>query len=154
MALRREISRVLDPGHILMLDCRTKRAVFERMIECLSISPVVGDGEELSEAIFYREALMSTGIGLGIGVPHVRLESVEKPIMCVAVCHNAIADYESLDGEAVRLVFMIAAGKGQHVEHIRLLASISSRLKDEELRRDIVNAPDAETVHRILVGEA
>ncbi len=96
---------------------------------------------------------MSTGIGMGIGVPHVRLDSVEAPVMAVGICRNPISDYESLDGEPVRLIFMIAAGKGQHAEHIRLLANITSRLKDGRLREALMKTTDAGAFYRMLVQE-
>ncbi len=150
MSLSNQISIVLDPARVLFLETLKKNDALKLLIDCLAEAPEVKDRQELSEGIFHREQLMSTGIGLGIGVPHVRLSSIDNIVMCVGLCRNPITDYESLDGQPVRLIFMIAAGKNQHAEHIKLLAKISSKLKDDELREALINASDETTFHQIF----
>jgi len=145
-----ELSAFLDPGRVLILECSQKKEALEALIDCLAGAPEVKDRQELSAGIFHREELMSTGIGMGIGVPHVRLDSVENPVMCVGLCRNPIMDYESLDGEPVRLIFMIAAGKKQHTEYLKLLAYVSGKVKDDQLRSSLINAPDEATFYSIL----
>jgi len=93
---------------------------------------------------------MSTGIGMGIAVPHVRLASVTGPVMCAGICRYPLADYESLDGEPIRLIFMIAAGQHQHTEYLKLLSSLSLRFKNEKLRNALMSAPDSLTFYHIL----
>jgi len=151
MAFNVELSVVLNPSRVLILETSKKMDALKLLIDCLVTAPEVKDRQELYEGIFHREQLMSTGIGLGIAVPHVRLDSIENPVMCVGLCRNPIMDYESLDGQPVRLIFMIAAGKDQHAKYLGLLAYISSRLKDDQLRNTLINAIDSDTFCRILV---
>lgn len=146
-----ELSGVLEPERVLILKCACKAEALRALVKSLGAAPGVKNEEGLCEAIFRREELMSTGIGMGMGVPHVRLDSVDGPVMSVGICRVPITDYESLDGKPVQLIFMIAAGKYQHTEYIRLLARLSSKLKNEELRNALINAPDAEIFYRILV---
>jgi len=143
---------VLSPERILIIESGTKRDVLLRLIEALASSPAVRDREELERAIFEREELMSTGIGLGVAVPHARLASIQEPVMAVAVCRTSIADYESLDGQPVQLVVMIAAGRDQHAAYIRLLAEISRRIKDAALRERILAARSPEEIYDLLTG--
>jgi len=150
MSFNVELSAILVPARVLILETSKKMDALKVLIDCLAAAPEVKDRQELYEGIFHREKLMSTGIGLGIGVPHVRLDSIENPVMCVGLCRNPITDYESLDGQPVRLIFMIAAGKDQHAEHLRLLAKISSKLKDDKLRKALINAPNETTFYHIL----
>ena len=145
-----DLSTVLDESRVLILKSSKKRVALKALIDCLARAPQVKDPRELAEGIFHREQLMSTGIGMGIGVPHVRLDSVESPVMCVGICRNPITDYESLDQGPVRLIIMIAAGKDQHTEYLRLLAYVSSKLKDERLRNALIDAPDTKTAYRII----
>jgi len=145
-----ELSSVLIPSRVLILKSSKKKDALKILVDCLSTAPEVKDSEELAEGILRREDLMSTGIGKGVGVPHVRLDSVQNPVMCVGICHHPITDYESLDGQPIRLIFMIAAGKDQHAEHLRLLAHVSSKLKNDQLYSALINAPDGETFCRIL----
>jgi len=147
------LSSALSTERILLLECSTKKEALEELIRCLAQAPEVRDPDELRRGIFHREELMSTGIGMGIAVPHVRLASVDKPVMCVGICRNPVTDYESLDDQPVRIILMIAAGKDQHAQYLRLLSSVSARLKDEHLRNALVDAPDAETVYRLLTEQ-
>ncbi len=144
------LSRVLDRRRCIILKSTTKTDVLNELVDVLATAPQISNKEELAEAIFNREELMSTGIGLGIGLPHVRLASVSDIVMAFGVSKKPIADYESLDGKPVHITAMIAAGQNQHAEHIRLLAHISNRLKDPETRQALIDEPDTNEIYRIL----
>lgn len=133
-----DLHRMLIPERTLLRDFATKHEVIEALLDTLAQAPEIRNRDELSEAIYKRESLMSTGIGLGIGVPHVRLPSIPRPVMACARSRTPIADYESLDGQPVHLVFMIAAGSEQHAQYINLLSVLSSRLKNEGLRKELM----------------
>lgn len=144
------LSDVLTLDRVSVLPSMDKTKALKTMIAQLSEPPQVQDPEALEEGIFHRETLMSTGIGLGIGVPHVRLSSVKSPVMAAALFQGPVLEYESLDGQDVRMIFMIAAGKDQHTEHLRLLSFISSRLRDQVLRESLMNASNAEVFYHLL----
>jgi PTS system nitrogen regulatory IIA component len=146
-----ELAHVLVPQRVLILDSKTKRDTLMALADCLGTAPEVKDRDALVQGIFYREELMSTGIGMGIAVPHVRLASVTGPVMCAGLCRNPITDYQSLDGIPVHLIFMIAAGQNQHAEHLKLLSSLSLKLKCEKLRNSLITAPDTLTFYHTLV---
>lgn len=146
-----ELARVLVPQRVLILDSKTKRDALLALTDCLGTAPEVKDRDALAKGIFYREELMSTGIGMGIAVPHVRLASVTGPVMCAGLCRNPITDYQSLDGIPVHLIFMIAAGQNQHAEYLKLLSSLSLKLKCEKLRNALISAPDTLTFYHTLV---
>lgn len=143
---------ILAPEHVLVFDTSSKRQALQILIDAISTSPSVGRKDEIQEGIFHREELMSTGIGLGIGVPHVRLASVKRPVMAVGISLSPITDYESIDGDPVRLLFMILAGRHQHTEHIKILARISSLVKDDDFREALMHARDAAHAFDLLVG--
>jgi len=145
-----DLFRVLTPERVLILESTTKKDALQVLIECLGTAPQITDRNDLTRGIFYREELMSTGIGMGIAVPHVRLSSVTGPVMCAGICRYPLADYESLDGEPIRLIFMIAAGQHQHTEYLKLLSSLSLRFKNEKLRNALMSAPDSLTFYHIL----
>ena len=146
------VASVLTLERTFRLEASTKKEVLDRLVDALTEAPEVRNGDELREGIWHREALMSTGIGLGIGVPHVRLDSVKDLVMAVAVTTRPIADYVALDDEPVRIVFMIAGASDQHARYIRLLSAISSRFKDDVLREALLEAPDRSAVFALLTG--
>lgn len=144
---------ILEERNILFLSsCEGKREALEQMIALLAHHPAVEDAEALQKGIFYRESLMSTGIGLGIGVPHVRLPSIRRLLMAVGICQPPLKDYASIDNVPVSLIFMIVAGEKQHGEYLTLLASICTRCKEERFRQALSQASTPAEVHRLLVG--
>lgn len=147
------ISSVLDPQRVVFFEQGSKETVLAGLADVLAGAPQVHDRDELLSQIHRREELMSTGIGLGLGVPHVRLNSVDDVVMAVGVCRKPIEDYGALDGEPVRLVFMIAAHTDQHAKHIKLLSALSQCLKDEAARDRIYTAKEPDEVFAVLSGQ-
>ena len=148
-----ELERSIDRQRVLILRGRTKREVLLELIDIVCRSGNIGDAEKLRDAIFYREELMSTGIGLGIAVPHVRIPGVEEPITAVGVSREGIEDYESLDDQLIRVIVMIVAGKDQHKRYIKLLAEITSKLKSDNVLEKLLKAENSDEIYRILVGQ-
>jgi PTS system nitrogen regulatory IIA component len=151
--MRNELIHVLTPERVLILESKTKKDALLALTDCLGSAAEVKDRDALLQGILYREELMSTGIGMGIAVPHVRLASVTGPVMSAGLCRNPITDYQSLDGIPIHLIFMIAAGQNQHAEYLRLLSSLSLKLKSEKLRNALISAPDTSTFYQILTHQ-
>ncbi|MFP4417939.1 MAG: PTS sugar transporter subunit IIA [Chitinivibrionales bacterium] len=145
------LTRALSPQHCILLQSSSKIDAINELISVLSQTKSVTDGNQLADAVFQREQLMSTGIGLGIGLPHVRLNSVKDIIMALGVSQSPIEDYESLDGNPVRIIVMIAAGKDQHAKHVRLLSHVTARLKKVTIRENVLAAQDSHQMYQALV---
>jgi PTS system nitrogen regulatory IIA component len=141
---------ILNPAHVMLLETSNKDEALMAIVDKLHRTGAIKDREAVAEGIFQREKLMSTGIGLGIGIPHVRMSGIDELIMAAAVSTQDITDYESLDGKPVRLIFMILAGKDRHTLHIKTMAAISSRLRNEILREMILHSHDVETIYSLL----
>lgn len=150
--IENKIKDVLSVDNVCYLKSSSKEDVLNEMIDLLADASEINNKKELTTAIFQREELMSTGIGLGIAIPHVRLDSVKKLVMAVGISKDGIDDYEALDDKPVHLVFMIAGRPGQHAQHLRLLSMISSRMKDQEIRDKLMAANTPEEFYEILVS--
>ena len=144
-------SHPLVVERILILEKGTKQEVFDLLIGQLIQSDALRNADALRSGILEREKLMSTGIGFGIGVPHVRSDAVNHLVMAVAVCREGIEDYDSLDGAPVHIVCMLAARADQHAEYLRMLSGISSRLKDEAVREQLLASDDRQTILDLLM---
>jgi PTS system nitrogen regulatory IIA component len=150
---RDSMEKILTPERTLLLKEEKKKAALEKIIDVISGHPAVRNKKELASGIFRREKLMSTGIGLGVAVPHVRLDSIEDLVMAVGISKNGVTDYDSLDGQPVKIICMIAAGKNQHAQHIKTLAEISRKVKDDKLRNSLFNASDEITIYNLITGK-
>ena len=107
----------------------------------------------MKKEIFYREQIMSTGIGQNIAIPHVRFEGIETPLVYVGLSPSGIVDYESIDGQPVKIIVMILVGAEQHKEYLRILSLVVSRLKDRSLQTSLLNANENKEIGTILIGD-
>ncbi len=147
------LSKILSSDRVVFLEDCEKENALKTLCAALATSSLIQSEEELSGAIFKREELMSTGIGFGIGVPHVRLPSVADVVMALGIAREPIADYQSLDEEPIQIICMVAAGSTQHPEYIRTLSVLSSRLKGEMVRKALIAAPDAMSALTLFTDE-
>ena len=116
-------------------------------------APQVKYSNELAVEILKREELMSTAIGRGIAIPHVRLSSVTDLVMSVGISKCDIIDFQTLDDTPVRLLFMIAAAYNQHAYYLQTLSYFSSKLKNQELRDALLNVSTPMEAYQLLIAE-
>jgi len=148
-----ELKNVLKKNCMCILQSTDKNEALMELIRLLVESGEIHDIEKTKEQILYRENLMSTGIGLGVGIPHVRIENIDHPIMAIGVSPDGIDNYESIDDDNVWLLVMIIAGEEQHKEYIMLMSSILSKIKSGTTIEDLQEAASAEEIFNILAEE-
>ena len=148
-----QIQNILSPDRILFLNYAKKRDALVSLAENLAGSPQIKSRQELVAEILRREDLMSTAIGRGIAIPHVRLSSVTDLVVSVGVSQVDIIDFQSLDDVPVRLLFMIAAAYNQHAYYLQTLSFFSSKLKNNLLRSALVAAKTPQEVYTLLISQ-
>jgi len=141
---------VLSPQRVLFLNCPYKRDALQLLAKNISTSPQIKNSQELTTEIFKREELMSTAIGRGIAIPHIRLQSITDLVVSVGISSVDITDFNPLDDEPVRLVFMIAAAYNQHTEYLQALSYFSAKLKNPSLRNSLINAKTENEAYKLL----
>ena len=140
----------LSPDRVVLLDYASKHDVLVMMSEVLAKAPQVKNSAELLDSILKREALMSTAVGRGIAIPHVRLSSVTDLVMAVGISKRDILDFDAIDGNPVRLVFMIAAANNQHDYYLQTISHFSAKLRNEELKSSLLNSTDPMEIYALL----
>ena len=123
------LETIVSPDRILFLNYSSKRDALLALANNISTAPQIKNQQELAQEILKREELMSTAIGQGIAIPHVRLSSITDLVVSVGISQIDIVDFQALDDEPVRLLFMIAAAYSQHAYYLQTLSFFSSRLK-------------------------
>lgn len=144
------LKEIIKPEHCMFLTSRTKTEALLELIDLVKSGGEISDIEDLKKEIFFREQLMSTGIGQGIGIPHVRFEGINHPVILVGNSRDGIDDYGTMDGKPVKLVFLFIVGKEHHKEYLHLLSLISSKIKDENFRNILINAGEPGEIARLL----
>lgn len=148
---RIELRDHLNPKQVVELRARTKDSVLEEMVAAVATSPSVTDESALLQAVREREALLSTGIGLGIAIPHARIASVERFVVGVGRCAQGV-EFGSIDGKPVTIVVLIAGPQDAQKPYLELLAQISKRLKLAEVREKIAGGASADEVVALLTA--
>ena len=141
----------LDPSRVKDLTGATKDAVLEEMVLLVATSDAVQDPAALLSAVRERERVLSTGIGLGIAIPHAKIPGVSRFVVAVGR-HPAGIDFDAIDGKPVTLVVLIAGPQDAQDRYLRLLARLSGRLKQEDVRRRVAAAGSATDVVAILTA--
>jgi len=109
------------------------------------------NAEAAADKIIEREAEMSTGIGLGIAIPHARLEGIDRLYMAAARS-NAGIDFNSLDEQAVNLIFMMVSPANTSTEHTQALSVLSRIMSYEEVRKSLMQADTPEAFAEIIAN--
>jgi PTS system nitrogen regulatory IIA component len=145
-----QVESILSPERVVFLNYPGKRDALMALAENLSGAPQIKNRQELSEEILRREELMSTAIGRGIAIPHVRLASVTDLVVSVGISQTDITDFQPLDDEPVRLLFMIAAAYNQHAYYLQTLSFFSARLKNRDLRSALLTSQNEAQAYSLL----
>lgn len=145
-----QVKNILSPDRVVFITQSAKRDALTELANVLANAPQVKRGDELISEILKREELMSTAVGRGIAIPHVRLSSVTDLVMAVGVCRTPISDFQTVDDKPVNLLIMIAAAYNQHTYYLQTISYFSAKLKSQELRDAISNAATEKEVYDLL----
>ena len=147
-----QIETIVSPHRIVFLNYSSKRDALLALADNISTAPQIKNRQEIVHGILKRDELMSTAIGRGIAIPHIRLSSVTDLVVSVGISRVNIMDFHALDDEPVRLLFMIAAAYNQHAYYLQTLSFFSSRFKNKELRDTLLASSNQEDAYRILMA--
>lgn len=106
----------------------TKHDALTQLTEAVTSTGLVSNSGALAKAILERETVMSTGIGSGVAVPHVRIDAVRRPCMGVGIAPRGI-DFGAIDNEPVRVVVLFAMPAGSQKEYLTLLSQVMVAMK-------------------------
>lgn len=136
----------LDNRTITFLNVSTVKEAIEELVHVLDKADKLRDKEEFHKAILKRENILSTGIGLGIAVPHARLTSCKFFFIAIGIQKSKGIEWNSIDELPVNLIFMIGCPVNRHLEYLNILADLTWILKNPEKREAILKATTEDQV--------
>lgn len=144
------ITDLLDQRSIL-LDAapKTKSEALNQIVDLMAKSGKIRDLEAYRKQVYLREEESTTGIGEGIAIPHGKCSAVERPGLAAMVVKDGV-DFESLDGEPVTLIFLIAAPNTEDNVHLDVLSKLSVLMMDEEFSQSLRQAESVEQFLAII----
>mgnify|MGYP004511781581 FL=1 len=117
----------------------SKEEVINQMVDLMASNGNIINKEEYKRVVMEREKEGTTGIGEGIAIPHGKTDAVSKPGLSAMVIPNGV-NFDSLDGQPAKLIFLIAAPNTKDNVHLDVLSRLSTLLMDTEFRKELLNA--------------
>jgi len=139
------LSKCITSELIAFLDTDQRNDTIEALIERAAAAKKVGDLAGFRQAIHRREEVVSTGIGMGVAIPHAKVDTCPDFFIAIGILSKGVA-WESLDQQPVRLVFLIGGPDDKPTEYLQLLSHLTMLMKDEEQRKQLLQLKTAEQV--------
>ena len=144
------ITDLLDARSILLdASPKSKSEALDQIVDLMVKSEKINDKEAYRKQVYAREEESTTGIGEGIAIPHGKCDAVTKPGLAAMVVKDGV-DFDSLDGEPVTLMFLIAAPNTEDNIHLDVLSKLSVLLMNEEFTESLRNAKTVEEFMNII----
>ena len=129
-----------------------KEGVIRELVDLLANATEMKNREDLVGAVLAREALGSTGIGQGVGIPHAKSQAAKELVAAFGLSKSGV-NFDSLDGEPVHIFFLLIAPEESAGPHLKALARISRMLKDKYFRELLRKAKDENEILQIIQEE-
>lgn len=144
------ITELLDKRSVSLSGApKNKSEALDQVVELMVKSGKINDKEAYRKQVYAREEESTTGIGEGIAIPHGKCDAVSKPGLAAMVVKDGV-DFDSLDGEPVTLIFLIAAPNTEDNVHLDVLSKLSVLMMDEEFSDSLRNAGSVEEFLAII----
>lgn len=130
----------------------TKEGVIRELVDLLAKAEGIRNKEELVKVLLNREALGSTGIGQGVGIPHGKTDTAKKLVAAFGINHQGV-NFDALDGEPVYIFFLLIAPEDSAGPHLKGLARISRLLKDKFFREALKQLTDEKAILKLIREE-
>jgi fructose-specific phosphotransferase system IIA component len=129
-----------------------KRGVINELVDLLAYAGLVQDAESVKEAVWVREQTRTTGIGVGLAIPHGKSAGMSSLAMAIGKPAKPI-DFEAIDGQPVRLVVLLASPPERYGDHIQALARISRLMTLDQFREQIYATQSAAEIFELLKSQ-
>jgi mannitol/fructose-specific phosphotransferase system IIA component (Ntr-type) len=147
------VSKFLKKDRVVDLTSTTKREALDELVHvlCKSLAGAISC-DELLKAILDRETKITTGVGVGVAIPHARLASAADFAIAIGRCKAGV-DYDSFDGGLVHLLFLVVSPPQAYERYLNIHAKIALLLSNEEFRNRLLAAKDSLEIYRLMKGK-
>lgn len=133
-----KFSHYLDSKLVTFLNSDSRDEAIDSLIHLLDVSGKLPDKALFRKAIFHREDLVSTGIGMGVAIPHAKLKDLNDFFIAMGIQQKKGLEWNALDKAPVRLVFMIGGPDNRQTEYLQILSQLTSAIREVDLRKSLL----------------
>ncbi len=127
------------------LENKEKKAIIEELVDVLKAKEKIDDREKVLKAILDREAVMSTGIGDGVAIPHGKSDGAPNLVAALGIAPEPV-DFEAIDNKPVQIIWLLIGPPGKTGPHLKALSRISRLMHKKEFRERLIQAGSPEAV--------
>lgn len=139
-----KIFNYLNKDLISFFNADSRDQALKTMITEIQKAGKLKDAPIFFEALIERERIVSTGIGMGVAIPHAKLDGYDEFFIAIGILSKGV-EWNSLDAAPVRLIFMVGGPDDKQTEYLQILSSLTMAIKDENTRKKMLtrNTPEA-----------
>ncbi|MBX3729741.1 MAG: PTS sugar transporter subunit IIA [Candidatus Sumerlaeia bacterium] len=144
--------QMFSPDRVVDLHGSTKDEVLTELCAVLAKSDKVSDPKELLARIIEREKTLSTGVGVGLALPHVKIPSIADFVIAIGR-HLKGVDFQSLDNKPAHIIVMIGCHESQSADYLKVLSKLVRALKEREFQKKILLAGSPQEIVDLFIGD-
>lgn len=148
-----EISTLLDRSTIAKgLEVKDKQEIINRVVDLLEAKVSKEQLEKIRQSVFDREEIMSTGVGKQLAIPHGKCDSINEILASFAVLDESV-EFESIDNQPVKMVFLLVGPEDKSNHHIKLLSRISRLMNSTAFRDKLLQCDNPDEIFETFKTE-
>ena len=136
------ISEYLDPELVVVLHDTQRDKAIESLVDTLVEKKYLQNKDPFYQSVIDREKLVSTGVGLGVAIPHAKLEICPEFFIVVGVIAHKGIDWATIDNSLVRLIFLVGGPANQQKKYLTILSELTAFIREASLREQILHMKD------------
>lgn len=139
------MSHYMHPDLVIFSQAETRDEALHQLVHHIYEKGKLAQEDAFYQAIIDREKIVSTGIGMGVAIPHAKLPGFDQFFIAIGILQKPV-DWNALDGSPVRLIFMIGGPDDKQTEYLQILSQLTQAIKDEDRRQKLLTLQDPQVM--------
>lgn len=145
------VQKYLHPNLVAFLTASTRDEALKSLIDTIEKKHAIPESAALYRAIIEREGIVSTGIGMGVAIPHAKLPAYRNFFIAIGILSKGV-DWDALDDAPVRIIFLIGGPDDKQTEYLQILSNLTHAIKDESRRKKMLTLNSEEGIIGLFDG--
>lgn len=143
------LSNYFDARLIYFMNASSKEEALHFLVDAVTSVKDLPDSKRFYTALLEREKIVSTGIGMGVAIPHAKLASYPDFFISIGILQKGV-DWNALDNSPVRIIFLIGGPDDKQTEYLKILSSLTTAIRNETLRKKLLSATNVDDIVELV----
>lgn len=147
-----KLAHYIHQGAVLLLPSLQRDEAIGALCDALVQQGILGQKRAFFDSVLHREKIVSTGVGLGVAIPHAKTNFIEDFFIALGVVQGEGIAWDALDNKPVHLILLIGGPERAQNQYLHILSRLTEIIRDENLRKSIIEAKDTQEVLSYFEG--